>query len=44
MINVEFTYPPNEPDASKTLSIVGELQLTTVDWVKVKKIQGSGAR
>ena len=39
MVNVMFTYPPKEPDPVKRFSIVGELQLTTIASVKVKKVQ-----
>ena len=39
MVNVLFTYPPGESDPAKRFPIVGELQLTTVASVKVKKVQ-----
>ena len=39
MVNVLFTYPPGEADPSKRFPIVGELQLTTLASVKVKKVQ-----
>ena len=39
MVNVLFTYPPDEPELAKRFSIVGELQLTTIASVKVKKVQ-----
>ena len=39
MVNVLFTYPPGEADPAKRFPIVGELQLTTIASVKVKKVQ-----
>ncbi len=39
MVNVLFTHPAGEADTCKTFSVVGELQLTTVAGVKVKKVQ-----
>ena len=39
MVNVLFTYPPGESDPDKRFTIVGELQLTTIASVKVKKVQ-----
>ena len=39
MVNVLFTYPPGESDPAKRFAIVGELQLTTIASVKLKKVQ-----
>ena len=39
MVNVLFTYPPGEHDPASRFPIVGELQLTTLASVKVKKVQ-----
>ena len=39
MVNVLFTYPPGEADPAKRFPIVGELQLTTLASVKLKKVQ-----
>ena len=41
MVNVLFTYPPadREGDPAKRFPIVGELQLTTIESVKLKKVQ-----
>ena len=41
MVNVLFTYPPSdkESDPAKRFPIVGERQLTTIESVKLKKVQ-----
>ena len=35
----QIWYPPGEPDPSKRFPVVGELQLTTLASVKLKKVQ-----
>ena len=39
MVNVLFSYPPGEADPAARFPIVGELQLTTLASVKLKKVQ-----